>query len=177
MKQALIGLAIIIAIGGYVWWSMSNASTSSGTATTTTETPLGSGTSAPSESINPASVGTTAPTMTTPTIGGVPAPTPVVTPAPASGYKNGAFTGPVVESVYGPVQVVATISGGKITSVAVPVFPNSPGNTTVISNRSLPILKQETITAQSAKVDNVSGATQTSDAFRVSLSAALSLAS
>lgn len=173
MKKVLIGI-IIVALGAYIWWTVSKDTSSEEVPTTTAE---GSGTSAPSESINPGAASTTKPTMETPTIGGVPAPEPSTAPAPAGGYKNGTFTGPVVDSVYGPVQVAVTVTSGKITTVAVPVYPNSPGNTTTISNRAIPLLKKETIAVQSAKVDIVSGATQTSEAFQVSLSAALAQAS
>jgi uncharacterized protein with FMN-binding domain len=56
-------------------------------------------------------------------------------------------------------------------------YPDAPGHSSQVSETSLPILKQEVIAAQSANVDTVSGATQTSEAFNQSLSSALSQAS
>ena len=89
-------------------------------------------------------------------------------------YKDGVYTGTTGSaSQYGDVQVKVTVSGGKITTIDVIKFPNTPGNTTKISNESLPVLKQEAITAQSAKVDNITGATQTTEGFVQSLQSAL----
>ncbi len=106
----------------------------------------------------------------------VPSNTPLATETPKAteGYKNGIYTGAVGSaSQYGDVQVKITISKGKITTVDVIKFPNTPGNTTKISNGSLPVLKQEAIAAQSAKIDNVTGATQTTEGFVQSLQSAL----
>ena len=99
------------------------------------------------------------------------------TTSAASGqYKDGAYTGPVTDAVYGRIQVAVTISGGKITSVDVPVYPNEGGHTQEVSASAIPALKQEAIVAQSANVNIVSGATQTSQGFQQSLAAALSQA-
>ncbi len=102
---------------------------------------------------------------------------PTAVPVTTTGYKDGKYTGTVSNSVYGPVQVALTITGGKIVGVDVPVYPNAAGHTTDVSAMSLPILKQEVITVQGAHVDTVSGATQTSEAFNESLASALSQAS
>jgi uncharacterized protein with FMN-binding domain len=74
------------------------------------------------------------------------------------------------------VQVTITVAGGKITSVAVPQYPNGNGRDTEINAYALPILKQETLSAQSANIDTVSGATVTSDGYLQSLQAALDAA-
>ncbi|HVO28948.1 MAG TPA: FMN-binding protein [Candidatus Paceibacterota bacterium] len=113
------------------------------------------------------------------TPGGTPAPAPTTTPTPAAagnGYKDGTYTGPVADAIYGQLQVAVTVSGGKITDVSWPVYPDSGGHTLQVSQSALPALKQEAIAAQSAKVDIVSGATQTSQAFQQSLAAALAQA-
>ena len=150
MKKILIGVAIILAVGGYFWWSMKG----------TTVPPTTSTTSIPSETTNP--------TATIP---------PTIIPPVVSGYKDGTYTGAVADSIYGAVQVRVTITGGKIVTVNVPKYPNDGGNNTKVSNMSIPVLKQETIAAQSAQVDIVSEATQTSEAFQQSLASALSQAS
>ncbi|HEX4104069.1 MAG TPA: FMN-binding protein [Candidatus Paceibacterota bacterium] len=102
--------------------------------------------------------------------------TPASTPATAGQYKDGTYTGPVTNAFYGNIQVVATVQGGVITSVAVPVYPNAPGHTTDVTNMAIPTLKTEAVAAQSANVQIVSGATQDSEAFQQSLAAALAQA-
>jgi uncharacterized protein with FMN-binding domain len=91
-------------------------------------------------------------------------------------YKDGTYTGSVADAVYGQLQVVATISGGMITNITWPVYPNNPGHTSQVSATALPALEQEAIAAQSANVNIVSGATQDSEAFQQSLAAALAQA-
>lgn len=91
-------------------------------------------------------------------------------------YKDGTYTGTVADAFYGQLQVVVTIANGKITNVTFPVYPNEPGHTTDVSQQDLPILAQEAISAQSANVNVVSGATQDSQAFQQSLASALAQA-
>ncbi|MEJ0021079.1 MAG: FMN-binding protein [Candidatus Doudnabacteria bacterium] len=104
-----------------------------------------------------------------------PSPTPAPTPTPvASGqYKDGEYTGNVADAFYGPLQVKAVISGGKITDVQFLQYPNDRPESIQVNTASNPILKKEAIATQSAKVDIVSGATQSSEAFQQSLAAAL----
>jgi uncharacterized protein with FMN-binding domain len=94
--------------------------------------------------------------------------------APQGGYKDGTYTGTLADALYGNLQVVAVIKGGKIVDVQWPIYPDHKGNTSEVSARSLPKLKQEAIVAQSTNVDIITGATQTSQAFQVSLTDALS---
>jgi uncharacterized protein with FMN-binding domain len=61
----------------------------------------------------------------------------------------------------------------KITSVAVPVYPNHTDRSVFINQNALPTLRAEALRAQSANIDLVSGATDTSDAFMQSLQAAI----
>ena len=70
----------------------------------------------------------------------------------------------------------AVIQNGKITDVQFLQYPNDNGHSARVSSFSMPALKQEAIAAQSANVDVVSGATQTSEAFRQSLADALAQA-
>jgi len=88
-------------------------------------------------------------------------------------YKNGQYTGSVEDAFYGSVQVQATISGGKLTDVEFLQYPNDRENSIAINQQAMPALKQEAIQAQSAQVDTISGATDTSQAFMQSLSTAL----
>lgn len=88
-------------------------------------------------------------------------------------YKDGTYTGNSEDTLYGTVQVAAVISGGKITDIQFLQMPGPEGNSRQITSFSEPILKQETIEAQAANIDFVSGATQTSEAYEQSLQAAL----
>lgn len=91
-------------------------------------------------------------------------------------YRNGVYTGDVTDAFYGNVQVRATISGGKLTEVEFLQYPDDRATSVRISNQCMPILRQEAIRAQDAQVDIVSGATDTSLAFRESLASALAQA-
>lgn len=94
----------------------------------------------------------------------------------SSKYKDGTYTGSVADAFYGNIQVQATVKGGKITAVKFLQYPNDRPNSIAINQQAMPYLQQEAIQAQSANVDGVSGATDTSLAFRQSLSAALAKA-
>lgn len=96
--------------------------------------------------------------------------------AQAGMYKDGSYTGTAADAFYGTIQVKAIISGGALTDVQFLQEPDAPGHTSQVSATALPELKQEAITAQSANVNVVSGATQDSQAFQQSLAAALALA-
>jgi uncharacterized protein with FMN-binding domain len=65
------------------------------------------------------------------------------------------------------------LKNGKITDVAVIQYPNGNGRDQEINATALPILVQETISAQSAQIDMVSGATITSGGYLTSLQSAL----
>ncbi|SFR05152.1 Uncharacterized protein, contains FMN-binding domain [Lentzea waywayandensis] len=90
----------------------------------------------------------------------------------SSGGAN-TVTGPAVDTRWGAVQVQITLDGGKITAVTVPRYPDGNRKDEQINARALPILVQETLQAQSADIDTVSGATVTSEGYVESLQAAL----
>jgi uncharacterized protein with FMN-binding domain len=118
------------------------------------------------------------PTIEDPTPSPVSIPTPTPTPVAASGkYKNGTYTGQAFDVFYGNIQVKATISGGKITDVQFLQYPNDRDHSIEVNQYAMPILKQEAIQAQSAEVDTVSGATDSSRGFNLSLQSALDKAS
>jgi uncharacterized protein with FMN-binding domain len=83
------------------------------------------------------------------------------------------YTGDVAQTEWGPVQVEITVKNHKITAVDLPQYPNGNPRDAQINSYAVPILVQETITAQSAKIDMVSGATVTSDGYLRSLQSAL----
>lgn len=90
-----------------------------------------------------------------------------------TGLKDGTFTGQAADTRYGAVQVAITVSGGQITDVSVPQYPNTERRDEEINAQAIPILVSETKSAQSAQVDMVSGATFTSDGYTQSLQSAI----
>lgn len=102
------------------------------------------------------------------------APSPSATAiASASAYVDGTVAGSVVSTRFGDVQVQVTISGGVVSDVTALQLPSGDGNSRRISRVVEPILRDEALTAQTAQIDLVSGATYTSRAYETSLQAAL----
>ena len=91
-------------------------------------------------------------------------------------YKDGEYLGPVTDAFFGPFQVKAVIKKGKIVDIQFSQYPNDRQTSIQINTQAMPFWKQEAIAAQSAKVDVVTGATQSSEAFQKSLAAALNQA-
>jgi uncharacterized protein with FMN-binding domain len=87
------------------------------------------------------------------------------------------ITGAVETTMYGPMQVKVTLEGQKITSVSVVQETNDGQESQQIDSFSIPKLTAETLTAQSARIDTVSGATTTSQGYIGSLQSALDQAS
>jgi uncharacterized protein with FMN-binding domain len=111
---------------------------------------------------------------------GSPAPKPTTTSmAGGSGAAGGAagggkvVTGAVVNGPYGPSQVAITLTGSKITKVTVLQHTDDGLNSQQIDGNALPKLTAETLAAQSAKIDAVSGASYTSAGYIKSLQSAL----
>jgi uncharacterized protein with FMN-binding domain len=87
--------------------------------------------------------------------------------------KPQTFKGPTEETQHGPVQVSIVVKHRKIVNVKVAISPNNDGRSPFLQERAIPILKQEVLTAQSARIDEVSGATEFSDAYIQSLQSAI----
>ncbi|PNG19960.1 FMN-binding protein [Streptomyces cahuitamycinicus] len=106
--------------------------------------------------------------------GSSPAPAQVAAPAstPSVSSSGGTTTtvvsGSLVDTEKGPVRVEVTFDGDEIASVRMLRQPDHPQTTAAV-----PRLIEETLQAQSADIDTVSGATITSDGYRESLQAAL----
>lgn len=97
---------------------------------------------------------------------------PSATAATTTKSINGTFTGPAVFVQYGNMQVKITVVNGRITD-AVAVQNPGQGRNARYTNMALPVLKQQTITAQSANIQGVSGASYTSYGWYKSLQGAL----
>jgi uncharacterized protein with FMN-binding domain len=95
-------------------------------------------------------------------------------PAPASKGVSGTFVGPSVDANYGNVQVQITVKDGKITDATALQAPS--GKNDRWTNMALPILKKQTLAAQSANIQGASGASYTSYGWYTSLQGALAKA-
>ena len=95
-------------------------------------------------------------------------------PAASSGAVNGTFTGPSVFVNYGNVQVKITVVNGRITDAVAVVAPS--GRNDRWTNMAVPILKAQTLKAQSANIQGASGASYTSYGWHTSLQGALAQA-
>jgi uncharacterized protein with FMN-binding domain len=93
------------------------------------------------------------------------------TAAAAPAAKSGTFTGPAIFVNYGTVQVKITVANGKITDAIAVQAPS--GRNDRYTNMAVPILKQQTLAAQSANIKGASGASYTSYGWFKSLQGAL----
>ncbi|WOX13334.1 FMN-binding protein [Streptomyces sp. N50] len=121
------------------------------------------------------SIGTTTSSASTPTTEAVSTPTPTATSSSSSGSASTPSTsakkvvqGTAINTSKGTVQVQVTFEGDKISAVSMLQQPDHPQTTAAV-----PVLIEETLKAQSSKIDTVSGATITSDAYVQSLQAAI----
>jgi len=87
------------------------------------------------------------------------------------------YTGTAIQTRYGVVQVQVTIANGKLTGVTTLQAPSGNPHSSSISAAAAPVLASEALTAQSATIDTVSGATFTSQGYAASLQSALDQAS
>ena len=103
-----------------------------------------------------------------------PAATQTPTVAPATKAATGTFTGDVVNVRYGNVQVKITVENGKITDAQAVQAPS--GRNDRWTQMAVPILRQQTLQAQSARINGASGASFTSYGWYTSLVSALAKA-
>lgn len=122
--------------------------------------------SAPAQTVSTtaAGAGATSPVTTSPVAGASP---------PPSSAGTRLITGPAEVNKYGTVQVQVTLSGNQIVDVRALQLPSAKSKSQQISTSAAPKLRQEALTAQSAQVHTISGATYTSIGYQQSLQAAL----
>ncbi|MFB7656559.1 MULTISPECIES: FMN-binding protein [unclassified Streptomyces] len=89
-----------------------------------------------------------------------------------AGQGTQVLTGDVAQTQYGPVQVRVTVSGGKITDAETLQAPKG-GRSDQVTADAVPKLDQAAVTAGTADIDAVSGATYTSAGYKQSLQSAL----
>ena len=129
-----------------------------------------SASSGASSSTRSSAAAPTVPSTTRPATVAPTAPSTTVTSALCTGAET---IGPVIDTRWGPVQVAAIVSQGKICDVRAVLVPSSHTRSTAINSRAVPILRQRALAAQSAAFDTVTGATVTSDGYRTSLQSIL----
>ena len=100
-------------------------------------------------------------------------PTASATPTKATSNKatSGTFTGDPSSMRYGTVQVQITITNGRITDAQAIQAPS--GGNQRYTDRAIPIMRQNTLAAQSSNITSASGASYTSYAWYISLQSAL----
>ena len=105
---------------------------------------------------------------------------PSATAAPAqsapqpSGATDGSFTGDPISIRYGTVQVKITVQGGKIVDAQAVKAPT--GSNDRYTQMAVPRLREQTIAAQNANIQGVSGASFTSYGWYKSLVSAIAKA-
>lgn len=144
--------AVKLSLGGLPAATAPPSSTTPPTTTTTTK-PRAGGSTPP-----PTTHATTAPTTTT-------------TAAPTASRSA---TGASTNYYFGILAVKVTVSGSKITNISIASI-NDGGNprSAYIDQASIPLLEQQALAAQSAKIQGVSGASYTTAGFEQSLQSAL----
>jgi uncharacterized protein with FMN-binding domain len=108
-----------------------------------------------------------------PATAATPSPSPSRAKARTPRPRARTITGAPVQQPYGTVQVSVTIKGGRIVDVRTVAVPLDSGRSQSINSQAAPMLRSEALRVQSARIDVVSGATYTSDAYAQSLQSAL----
>ena len=184
MKRALLiatgtvgGLGAVLAITPPQFTSTENSSLAmagvgapASTATTQGATPDANAAAPSAKASTKSSTNSTATTQTQTPAANTPAPAPVQTTKSVSGT----FTGDSVDVKYGFVQVKITVVNGKITEAQAVQAPS--GKNDRWTQKAVPVLRQQTLTAQSANITGASGASYTSYGWYTSLASALAKA-
>lgn len=117
------------------------------------------------------------PTIATPpaaiAAGNSSATTPSTTSPDGTAAGTRTVTGPAYDTRYGPVQVRVTVTNGRMTDVTPVQLPQDTARDIETDDYAVPQLRQEALSAQSANIDMISGATFTSDGYIRSLQSAL----
>lgn len=178
-SNALSGVAVASGTPAVKSATAGTTATTSGTTaatagTTATTSGTAAGTAAATSATTAATSGTTAGTAAA-TTSAAAAATTAVAGSTSAALADGTYTGATANNRYGPVQVQITVAGGKITA-AVAVQTPTDRRSVSINDQATPILASEVISAQSATIDTVSGATYTTNSYKASLQSAIDLA-
>ncbi|MFN8167405.1 MAG: hypothetical protein U0S36_01330 [Candidatus Nanopelagicales bacterium] len=97
-----------------------------------------------------------------------------VSGTPTAPLVNGTFTGPITTITgHGTMRVVIVLTNSVITKATGTLLTNDGSETVSINTSALPKYDTKAVTANSASITKVSGATLTYNAYKASLSAAL----
>jgi uncharacterized protein with FMN-binding domain len=109
------------------------------------------------------------PSVTAPSTSAAPPASTSGTPStPDSANATVTTQGSAESSNYGTVQVEVTFTGARMVAVTLLQAPDDGRALT-----ALPRLQQEAMKAQSADIDTITGATETSESYKTSLQAAI----
>jgi uncharacterized protein with FMN-binding domain len=143
MKRLIASAVVVVAFTVYAIFSRGGPATQTATTADIVASPSSAGSSEPISSVS------------------------------TGGYTDGTYTGSKADALYGTVQVQVAVQGGQITDIQFLSRPSGREESNEINGYAAPILVREAISAQSADVQVVSGATLTSMAFMESLQSAL----
>jgi uncharacterized protein with FMN-binding domain len=101
---------------------------------------------------------------------------PGVGPVAAGVTTGQTYDGSVASTRWGPVQVQITVRDGKVVGATVLQVPSGNHRDVEINSYAVPILNSEAVSAGTAGIDTVSGATVTRDGYITSLQAAIDAA-
>jgi uncharacterized protein with FMN-binding domain len=94
--------------------------------------------------------------------------------ASTSGLKDGTYTGADESFKWGDVQVQITVQNGKITKATALSYPTDNQHSQRINEEAIPTYESKAVSTQSATFTNISGATESWEAFTKSLKDAIS---
>jgi len=103
------------------------------------------------------------PTTTGPAIASTPPPSGAVTTALGATEQYG----------YGVLAVKVTVRGSRITDVSVANLQAPEQYSQSLAQQVIPMLRNEVLSAQSAHINGISGATYTAEAYAISVQSAL----
>lgn len=95
------------------------------------------------------------------------------TNSPSHGSASGTATGVLEQYGYGQLSVRVTMAGGRITNLAVATLQTADTYSQQLANQVIPVLQREVLSVQSARINGLSGATYTSEAYAYSVQSAL----
>lgn len=164
MRPAPIVIAgTVVGLAGVLSFNSTAVKLSFGSLPAATAPP---GSTAPATTTTAPRAGGSAPPPTT-----APAPTTTTTAAPSASHSA---TGAATNYSFGILSVKVTVSGTKITNISIASIDDG-GNprSAYIDQASIPLLEQQALSAQSANIQGVSGASYTTAGFEQSLQSAL----
>jgi uncharacterized protein with FMN-binding domain len=138
---------------------------------------LGSHRSAPASALGGVGNGTPGPSG--PSAGSGASTAPAAGPSAAAGPTAAAsgparsVSGAMEQYGYGELAARVTVHGGRITNVTVPLIRTAEQYSQQLASQVIPMLRNEVLSAQGANINAVSGATYTSQAYALSVQAAL----